>query len=398
MVSEGQRIAPARFSRRRFYEILEGDDSRDRIGKFVHYLLITLICVSVFTAIMVTDRHFLPEWGPLVFVGSIVIFVVFTLEYILRIWVAVEDPRRKGMSALRARFDYILSFSGVIDLIAVLPFILVHLLHIDLRAFAMLRLLRFLKLLRYSTGIMALAEAIVGERQTLLACLVVLMSVVTVSATVMYEIEGPVQPQFFGSIPLAMWWAMETVTTVGYGDMIPSTPAGRMIGGVTMIMGLIVLALPVAVVATSFAEVIRRRGFVVNWATLARIPLFADLEAPALAEVLSVVRAQTYDAGNLVLRIGDDASGLYVIATGDVECGHNGGRIHLGDGDAFGGPLPFGGPSAPEAVRATTRVRMLVMPPRDLASLMERHPELAARIRRLASDMKQEMAGADGQG
>lgn len=380
------RKAPARFSRRRFYQILEGDDSRDWIGRLVHYLLITLICLSVFFTIVETDRHFRHEWRAPLEIGALFVVVVFAVEYGLRIWVAVDDPRRKHMSPLKARIDYILSFAGIVDLIAITPFVLVQILDMDLRAFAFLRLLRFLKLLRYSTGIMALAEAIVGERQTLLACLVVLMSVVTVSATVMYELEATAQPEYFGSIPLAMWWAMETVTTVGYGDAIPTTASGRIIGGITMIMGLIVLALPVAVVATSFSEVIRRRGFVVNWATLARIPLFADLEPATLAEILSVIRAQTYDAGNLVLRIGDEATSLYVIATGDLEVSEDDNVTRLSDGDAFGGPLRFGGESTPCVVRAMTRTRMLVVPHRELTSLMGRHPAFSARVRRMEAE------------
>lgn len=376
--------AASRTMRRHFYEILEGDDRHDAIGLIVHYLLITLICVSVLFSIIVTIPEVHDEWGFWFEISSVFIFSVFLTEYILRLWVSVEDPRRKAMGPVAARLSYARSFEGVIDLIAILPFIFVHLFHLDLRVFALLRLLRFLKLLRYSTGIAALAEAIVAERQTLLACLVVLMSVVTVSATVMYQLEGPVQPQAFGSIPLAMWWAMETVTTVGYGDIIPASPVGRIIGGITMIMGLIVLALPIAIVATSFSEVIRRRGFVVNWATLTRIPLFDGLSADVLAEILSIARAETYDAGNHVLRIGDNARSLYVIAVGDVEAMVGDETQRLSDGDAFGGPLRYGGAETDAVIRALTRTRIIVLPEKDLHSLLGRRPVFAARLKRLA--------------
>lgn len=392
-------LGSAAARRRRVYEILEGDDQRDVIGRVFHFGIIGLIILTVFLAILDTVPSIQERWTHSASRIGLVSTTIFFVEYLLRIWVCVEDPRRAGMTHLRARVTYMLSFDGIIDLVAVLPFFIVALTGVDLRTVTLLRLLRFFKLLRYSTGIMSLFEAIYAERHTLFASLVVLLTVVVVAATVMYEVEGAVQPAQFGSIPLSMWWAMETITTVGYGDVIPVTAGGRVIAAATMVLGLIVLALPVAIVATSFNEVIRRRGFLLNWATLSRLPLFSGLDTGTMAEVLSVARAHSYDSGNHVLRRGDDALSLYVIALGEVEVETESGGVPLKDGDCFGGPASFGGEKSDVIVRALNRTRIVVIPDRDLAALMARRPVLAARVRSLAKpgQYRPDLTGAGGE-
>ena len=153
-----------------------------------------------------------------------------------------------------------------------------------------------------------------------------------------------------------------------------------MIGALTMVTGLVVLALPIAIVATSFAEVIRRRGFVVNWATLARLPLFSGLSPAIIGEVLGVVRAQSFDAGNLILRRGEPATSLYVTAAGTVEVEGLAGRDNRPPGSAFGAFLTPEEERTALLVRAVTRVRLLMIPESDLVVLTGRWPALAARL------------------
>ena len=109
--------------------------------------------------------------------------------------------------------------------------------------------------------------------------------------------EHAVQPEVFGSIPDSMWWAIQTIATVGYGDVTPITPAGRMIAALTMVMGFVMLGLPVGIVATAFAEEIHRREFVVTWSMVARVPLFRSLDASSVAEIMRYLRAQSVPAG-----------------------------------------------------------------------------------------------------
>jgi voltage-gated potassium channel len=375
---EGVRLVTLR---RRLYEILEGDDTRDAITLVVRFVIIATIVLNVGFAIIETLPQFQTGEHALVFRSvEAVSFTIFALEYAVRIWVSIEDPRYADMPPLRARWRFVRSPSALIDLVAILPFLIARVFAVDLRTLALLRLLRIFKLLRYSTGITALFEAIYAERHTLISCLFVLLVAVITAATLLYITEGANQPGAFGSIPAAMWWAIVTLTTVGYGDVVPQTPLGRMIGALTMVTGLIVLALPIAIVATSFAEVIRRRGFVVNWATLARLPLFSGLSPAIIGEVLAVVRAQSFDAGNLILRRGEPATSLYITAAGTVEIEGLEGRENRPAGSAFGAFLTPEAERSVLLVRAITRVRLLMIPESDLAVLTGRWPALAARL------------------
>lgn len=367
--------------RRRLYEILEGDDTRDTLTVVTRFVIIATIIINVGFAIIETLPQFQTGEHALVFrLVEGLSFIVFATEYGVRIWVSVEDPRFSELPPGHARWRFLRSPSALIDLIAILPFIVARLFNVDLRTLALLRLLRIFKLLRYSTGITALFEAIYAERHTLMSCLFVLLVAVITAATLLYVTERTAQPDTFGSIPLAMWWAIVTLTTVGYGDVVPQTPVGRMIGALTMVAGLIVLALPIAIVATSFAEVIRRRGFVVNWATLARLPLFSGLSPAIIGEVLAVVRAQSFDPGNLILRRGEPATSLYVTAAGMVEVEGPGGRDNRPAGTAFGAFLTPEAERSALLVRALTRVRLLMITEPDLAVLTSRWPALAARL------------------
>jgi voltage-gated potassium channel len=369
-------------TRRRLYEILEGDDTRDPVTLVARFVIIGTIVANVGFAIVETLPQFQTgEYGWLFRTVEAISFVIFAAEYAARIWVSVEDPRYSELSAGAARWRFLRSPGALIDLIAILPFIVARLFAVDLRTLALLRLLRIFKLLRYSTGITALFEAIYAERHTLVSCLFVLLVAVITAATLLYIAEGDAQPNAFGSIPAAMWWAIVTLTTVGYGDVVPQTPLGRMIGALTMVTGLIVLALPIAIVATSFAEVIRRRGFVVNWATLARLPLFAGLSPAIIGEVLAVIRAQSFDPGNLILRRGEPVVSLYVIAAGEVEMETaTGQRENRPAGTAFGAFLTPEAERAALLVRAVSRVRLLMIPEADLSVLTGRWPPLAARL------------------
>lgn len=371
--------------RRKVYEILEGDDLRDRRTLYVRYGIIGIVLLNVGVAIIETVPGIERRMYPVFDVIEAISLVVFVGEYLFRIWACVEDPRLAGLSPSRARLKYLRSPGAIIDLIAILPFAVDIFFPNDLRALALLRLLRILKLLRYSTGISALFEAIYAERHTLLACLFVLLIAVISSATLAYLVEGETQPDDFGSIPLAMWWAIVTLTTVGYGDAVPVTTLGRMIGGVTVILGLIVLALPIAIVATSFAEVIRRRGFVVNWATLSRLPLFAGLDAAVIGETLGLLTARSYDAGDLIVRRGEKTTALHLVAFGDVEVEIGDDRIRMGDGTMFGGPATAAEDQEEIVARALTRTRILIVAAGDLYVLAHRWPKLAVRLRDLTA-------------
>ena len=244
---------------------------------------------------------------------------VFTVEYLLRLWAAVEHAPYSHLAGQRARIRYALSPAGIIDLLAVLPFWIALLFPVDLRILLVFRTVRFLKLARYSPAMRSLLDVLARERRALFGCFVILIGAMLVAASIMYLVEREAQPDKFGTIPDAMWWAIVTLGTVGYGDVVPITPLGRVVATFTIFSGIIMLALPVGIIATAFANEIHRRDFVVTWGMVARVPLFAELEAGDIADIMRLLRAQTVEPGGVVVRRGEPGHSMYFIAAGEVE-------------------------------------------------------------------------------
>ena len=203
--------------------------------------------------------------------------------------------RRAKLSPARDRIEYALCSLGIIDLLAFLP-ASIALVAGD-RALVLFGMLPFLKLVRYSPAMRSLLAALHAERRTLFGCLVILTGAVLLFASLLYAIEHEVQPEKFGTIPQAMWWAIVTLGTVGYGDVVPVTPLGKLVSVFAIVGGLMMIALPVAIISTAFADEVRRRDFVVTWGMLARVPLFSHLGAAEIADIMRLLRAQTIEAG-----------------------------------------------------------------------------------------------------
>jgi voltage-gated potassium channel len=366
--------------RRRLYEIVERVEGYGILPRLFTVLLVTLILVNVAAAVL-DSMPAMAAYRPIFRIIENVSLVAFAAEYVVRLWVSVEHPRARGLPAWRARVAYALTPGAIVDLVALAPFVLQLFGDVNLRVLLLVRLLRLFKLARYSTGFQALFEALRRERHALLACLLILFSVVLVFAALMYTVERDAQPAVFGSIPQAMWWAMETVTTVGYGDVIPATGFGRIIGGLTMIAGIVMLALPVAIIATSFAEVIRQRGFVVTQMMLLRMPLFQKLSREDGSEILPVLRALTMNAGSAITSESRSHHGLFVVVDGKVEVDHPDGRLLLGDSDPFGGLPGIRVTDPAHATYAVTTVRLVLLESVDYVRLLERRPGLDTRLR-----------------
>ena len=178
-----------------------------------------------------------------------------------------------------SRLKYALSPAGIVDLIAVLPFWFALVLPADLRVLLVFRIVRFFKIARYSPAMRSLLDVLYSERRALFGCLVIALGSALVAAALMHLAEGKVQPDKLGTIPDALWWAIVTIGTIGYGDVVPVTALGKLIATGTIFLGLMMMALPVGIIATAFAEQIHRRDFIVTWGMIARVPLFAGLDA-----------------------------------------------------------------------------------------------------------------------
>ncbi len=366
--------------RRRTYQVLEGGAHGDRLSQGVHALLVMLVLLSVFAIILESVPSLEAQFRNVFLSVEIVAAVVFTVEYALRLWSAVEHAPLRREPPWRARWRFATQGPMLVDLIAVLPILLTFILPDNLKVLMIFRLIRFFKLGRYSPGMRSLMDAILQERRALVACLVILCGLVIVSAAAMHLVEGAAQPDKFGSIPEAMWWAIITLTTVGYGDVVPITTVGKMVAGVTALLGLVMLALPVGIIATSFADVIRRREFVITWAMIAKVPLFQQLDAAEVAEIIRAMRSEMAGPGDVIARKGDDADCVHVVASGSVEIIGAGPRRICGEGDLFGEVEVLAGSPRMATVRALEPTRLLAIDRDDFNALVEREPALRLAI------------------
>jgi voltage-gated potassium channel len=239
--------------RHRLAFLLEPKVDQSKLGKTIDLLLALLILLNVVAVILATvpeldaqyEQHF--EWF------NIFSVVIFTFEYGLRIWTCIEFDNRP-ISHGKKRLSYLFSPMAMIDLIVILPFYIGLFFTIDLRILRVLRLLRIFKLGRYSSAMQMLVQAFKQEYRILLAAFSILLIMMVLAASGIYLIEKDIQPEKFGSIPDAMWWAITTLTTVGYGDVTPITPWGKFFGGSITLLGMGMVALPAGILASSFSE------------------------------------------------------------------------------------------------------------------------------------------------
>jgi voltage-gated potassium channel len=379
-------------ARRRLYLIMDQSAEVGWLSASVDWFLISIIVATLVATVMQSVPTVAARHGRLFETIEYVAMAVFSMEYALRLWVAAEHPPWRRLGAARAALRWSVSPAGLLDLAAILPFWL-SFLSTDLRIVLVLRLIRFFKLGRYSPAMRSLLEALYSERRALFGCFVILCGATLMAAALMHLAEGAVQPEKFGTIPDAMWWAIVTLGTVGYGDAVPMTAVGRLIGGVTIFAGLLMVALPVGIVATAFASEVHKRDFVVTWGLLARVPLFSQLSATQIADVMKILRAQKVEKGAVIVRRGEPAHSMYLIVDGEVEIRLRHRHVQLSAGDFFGEIAALRQSRRSATVQALTPTRLLALDASDLHGLMDREPQIASRIweaaqARLGSEME----------
>ena len=216
------------------------------------------ILASALLACLETEPTLTAQWGSLFRWLEFALAVTFLVEYVLRVWTAGERPQYAG---LLGRLRYMATPVALTDLAAVLP-ILLFLGWDDValvRVFRLLRILLLARLGRFSHAVKDILTAVAARRYELWISLLVALMLLLTSSTLLYLVEGEIQPAVFGSIPRAMWWSIVTLTTVGYGDVTPVTPLGRFFAALTALTGIGLIAMPTGILAAAFSEVIQRR-------------------------------------------------------------------------------------------------------------------------------------------
>jgi voltage-gated potassium channel len=242
-------------------ELLSRGSSADLQSRLVDIFLFVLILLNVTAVCLESVKSIRDSFGYEFFIFETMSVVIFSIEYLLRVWSASASSDSISKNLIKRRLKYIFSFNGIIDLCAILPSILPILFGgVDLRWLRVLRLLRLLKLSNYSTALEDFFLAIKEDWQSFSAALYLMLIALFLSSSLMYIVEHEVQPDNFSSIPETMWWGLITLTTVGYGDVSPVTPLGKVIGAFTAIMGICTVALLTGIVATSFANLRSRKS------------------------------------------------------------------------------------------------------------------------------------------
>jgi voltage-gated potassium channel len=368
--------------RDRLYELLEHDHhGRSASSSFVR-LIVLVIVLDVAAMVLASVPELDARYGAVFTAIKLGAIAVYALEYAARLWTVAGHTLGKS-SALSDRLGYVVSSLGIIDLLAFLPALVVLLIG-SRQMLAMLGMLPFFKLVRYSPAMRSLLAAIQAERRTLIGCVVILVGAVLFFASLLYAVERDVQPDRLGTIPQAMWWAIVTLGTVGYGDVVPVTPLGKFISVFTIVAGFAMIALPIAIISTAFAEEVKRRDFVVTWGMLAKVPLFARLSAAEIADIMRLLRAQTIEAGEVLVRRGEPASSMYFITAGEVEIELPSQHVRLSDGTFFGEIALLRRTRRSGTVTAKRKTRLLVLDAGDFHALIERMPALAAHVRKTA--------------
>jgi voltage-gated potassium channel len=375
----------------RLYRLIE-DPARDSVAaRAFDGFMIALILAYVAAVILESVEDIEKAYGPTLHAFDVLSVAVFTVEYAARLWVCTEDPVTARWSPLRARLRYAVTPFALIDLFAILPFYLAMLVAIDLRFLRVFRILRLLKLTRYSAALETLARVVYQQRRPLLATVVIAAMAHVFASSLMYLIEHTAQPQHFGNIPQAMWWAIVTITTTGYGDVVPVTPFGRILGGLLMLTGIGLLALPTGILATGFIQEIRRYDFVVSWQLVAQVPLFSRLDATRIADIVAILKPKQIPPRYTVVLRGEHADAMYFIVSGEVEVEIHPEPKRLKVGDYFGEiALLKRGPRT-ATVLSLTECRLLVLDAVDFEKLLKINPELAEPMRATMTARLQEL-------
>jgi len=241
----------------RVFQIIEKPKSGDRAGHAFEIFIVTLISLNMVAVIISSFNEIDPDLITVLDVFEVFSIVIFSAEYALRIW--TSPLKYENLPYIR----YIFSFAAIIDLLAFLPFYLPFLADIDLRYLRLLRLFRMLrifKLSRYNNSFDIIGRALKSEKPKLLLILFILVLLMLFASASMYYIENQYQPDKFSNILSTLWWAVATLTTIGYGDVYPVTTIGKILGGVIAILGIGLIALPSGIISSALIQEASRGG------------------------------------------------------------------------------------------------------------------------------------------
>ena len=332
--------------------------SKALFDKFIGALIFLNILHQVISSMDLTEYQSMLSYGEIFFQISMVIFLVELLYRLI-------DERRLG-------------FLNTMDGLVLINYFLIGIL--DLRIFRLFRFFDIFSKTRILLPSNTLFKTIHVQRHSLLGSLFLVLSVLLLFSTIMYFVEREAQPEKFGSIPLAIWWGMETLTTVGYGDVHPITPLGKVLGTLTMLLGIGMFALPAAILGSAYYEEMQKRNFLVTFEAILEVPLFEELPIKALSKINEKLDAVLLPPNEAVFEKGEEADSMYIIESGRARVELEN-PIVLEPGDYFGEMGLINNNPRNATITTLEEVKLLQLKKEDLEELFDEHPVYSKLLR-----------------
>jgi len=290
---------------------------------------------------------------------------IFGIEIILRIFA-------------ERKLSFLLSIDGLVLINQV--FFSIY----DLRILRLFRLFDIFSQSRFLLPTNTLIKTIIKQRNALLGSQIMVISILLVVSTFIHFLESTVQPDVFGSIPSTMWWGIATLTTVGYGDVVPMTDLGKLLASFTMLVGIGMFALPAAILASAYYEEIQKKNFLVSFEAIASVPLFQELPIGAVGKINEKLQAVLVNEHETIFSKGDEADSMFIIEYGKVKVEIEQ-PVYLVSGDYFGEMGLLGNVPRNATITAADDTKLLELTKSDLVELSEEHPGLFKELELSAS-------------
>jgi len=377
--------------RARVYALLDGE-GRTRGSAAIRAAMVTAIVLNAIAIVLTTVKSLHAVYGGVFDAIDDAAVILFALDYAARLWTAPEGEAAiavDGAVAVRrspwsARLAYIGSALGIIDFVALLPLVLEFVVRNDSDWFRVLRLVAVAKITRYAPALQLFIAVIRAEGHVLMSALLAMTVVWAIVSAIIFALEHDAQPEVFSSVPQAMWWAIVTMATIGYGDMVPVTAAGRVFGGIVMVLGIASVAAPAGILATGFANELRKRRSRTSYELVAKLPVFANLESSRIAAIARLLKLDVVPPRYAVVRRGEPGDAMFFIVSGEVEVEIQPHPVRLGPGHYFGEIALLREVPRSATIMSVTECELLVLNALDFRRLLDEYPAIRDSMHELA--------------
>ena len=330
-------------------------------SKFIGILIVFSILSMVLFSI--ESSYISPRTFEIILFSSLTIFL---LELILRITL---EKRVSLLTAIDALVLVNGFFIGILDL----------------RVLRIFRLFEIFNRSKFLLPTNTLMKTIFVQRNAMLGSQIMVLSILLIVSTLIYFLENQAQPEVFSSIPAAMWWGIATLTTVGYGDVVPSTEIGKVLASLTMFLGIGMFALPAAILASAYYEEIQKKNFLISYEAIASIPLFQNLPLKAINKINEKLDVRLFQKNDTIFNKGDEASSMFIVEQGSVRVELEN-PVVLSSGSFFGEMALLAQSSRNATITALEDTKLLELQSSDLAELFEEHEALFKEVEQVIEE------------